>query len=199
MKKMRMIMMNKSKHIYQQKVFKQLQGGAVLMHPGLKAVLGHINSAIWLSQILYWYDKGESLDYIRKSRSQLENETGLTRDQQIRVEQRIKKLGVVSIEVRPGRPSPINHITINFDILDELLRNLRGIRTLDESTIELLDNKKPKLSDVSTDNQRTQNADNISKSTQKNTQRRHDYNPEGEGYRKFLEAKKKLIDKASGR
>ncbi len=144
---------NKSKHRFQNSVFSQLNGRAILYHPRLRDVFGDVNSAIWFSQILYWYDKSEKGKDLRKSRSQITTETGLSRDQQIRVEDKLKRLGVVKITVKPGRPSPINHIVIDFDSLVNVILNLRGIRILKDSE----EGSYP-----------TSNTENISKNTQKN-------------------------------
>lgn len=122
----------KSKHRFQRQVFDKLGGPSVLYHPRLKILFGDINSAIWFCQALYWYDKFAGKE-LTKSRSQFTKETQLSRDQQIRAEKKLRKLGVVTITVKAGRPSPINHIVINFDVLDELILNLRGMRTLKDS------------------------------------------------------------------
>lgn len=144
---------NKSKHRFQNNVFSQLSGRAILFHPKLREVFGDMNSAIWFSQILYWYDKSEKGKDLRKSRSQITTETGLSRDQQIRVEKNLKDMGVVKITVKPGRPSPINHIVIDFDALVESILNVRGMSI---------------LKDVKEESYPTLNTENISKNTQKN-------------------------------
>lgn len=144
---------NKSKHRFQNNVFNQLNGRAILYHPRLRDVFGDVNSAIWFSQILYWYDKSEKGKDLRKSRSQITKETGLSRDQQIRVENKLKKLGVIKITVKPGRPSPINHIVIDFVSLLDAILNVRGIRI---------------LKDVKNENYPTLNTEDISKTSQKN-------------------------------
>jgi hypothetical protein len=176
--------MNKSRHRYQNRVFSQLEGRAILVHPGLKKVVGTNNAVVWLSQILYWYDKGDKPGEIYKSRTQLEKETGLTRDQQIRAENRVKKLGIANITVRPGRPSPINHINIDFYVLEKLIRNVREISTLDERQI---DRKTKQSMSLKKPHQRAQNTDNIPEITQKNIQNNNE-----SGRSAFLANRKKL-------
>jgi len=141
---------------------------AVLVHPMLKAVLGSLNAAIWMSQILYWYDKGNKQGEIYKSRSQLEKETGLSRDQQIRVENLLKKIGVVKITVKPGRPSLINHITIEKGVLEKLILNVRNISILEERQAEAQTNS---LTTSFQPHQHTQDTENIPEITQKNIQK----------------------------
>lgn len=155
-------MPTKSKHIYQDRIYSLLSGRAVLVHPLLKEVTGTVNGALWLAQMLYWYDKGDSAGCIRKSRSALTKETGLTRDQQIRVEKELKKRGIVTIVVKPGRPSPINHITLDIDVIEKFANDLRGIRILD-------DEEKPQSKSVLSVHQGTINTENISETTPKNT------------------------------
>jgi len=185
--------MNKSRHPYQNRVFSRLRGKAVLVHPGLKEIIGSVNAAIWLSQILYWYGKGVKPGEIYKSRSQLEKETGLTRDQQIRVENHLKKLAVVTIIVKPGRPSPVNHIAINFDVLEQLICNIRGISILDERKTV----RNNTLTSSFPNHQSTQNTENIPEITQKNIQKGEyeSMNEDGPGHQECLERVRKMKDR----
>lgn len=181
--------MKNFKNLYQNKIFSQLPGKAILVHPGLKDVLGKLNSAIWLSQILYWYDKGNKSNEIYKSRNNLEKETGLTEGQQILVENHLKKLGLIKITVKPGRPSLTNHITINFNVLEKLIRNVHETRTLEKRQTNT-QNHSSTL--VFTLHQRTQNTDNISEITQKNIQKdNNEMDKQGSGLSTFLANRKK--------
>jgi hypothetical protein len=147
-----------------------------------------MNEAIWFSQILYWYDKPEIPGVILKSRRQFEEETGLTRDQQIRVEIRVKRLGVVNIEVKPGRPSLINHISINFDKLGQLIPNLLETLTLEPNKI----NSSKSVNDI---HQHTESTENISEITHDITHNKEPPDLNGPGYQLFQKARAKLMKK----
>lgn len=182
------------KHIYQNKIFDLLDGHGVRVHFELKQVLGSTNAAIWLSQILYWYDKGESTDYIRKSRSELEKEISLTRIQQELVERKLIQLGVVSIKVLPGRPSLINHITVHMDVLVNLIANMYKTRTSEQATHD--SKNEPSTSRLST-HQSTEYPQNISKTTQENIQRLAPLPSTSQNYVSFQEMGEKLKRKES--
>ena len=184
--------MTKSKNIYQDRVYSRLEGYPILFHPALKEVLGgNLNAAIWLSQILYWHGKGKKSGEIYKSRSVIEKETGLTRDQQIRVEIHVKKLRVVKIVVKPGQPSPINHISVDFEVLDERINNIRGIRTLDERASKA---QRPFLKSSIRGHQSTQNTENIPEITQENIQKgvKEQLGNNGTGHQDYLSKRKQL-------
>ncbi len=185
---MKMNIMNNTKNYYQRKVFQQLDGNAILVHSGLKKLLGGINEAIWFSQMLYWYDKPDTPGIVLKSRRELEKETGLTRDQQIRIENRLKKLGVIKIEVRPGKPSLINHISINFDKLSQLIPNL-------PETLILEPNKSSRLTYLNSVHQQAENTENISENTHNITHNKEPPNVDGKGYKLFQAARDNLAQK----
>lgn len=147
--------MAKVDHVHQKDVFSMFDTNAVLVHFELKHITGSVNGAIWLSQILYWYDKGWKKDEIYKSRRELTKETGLSRDQQLIVENKLKRLNIVTITVKPGRPSPVNHIKINFEQLYLLIEQYK--LTLDSKTRNLTYEKSVK--------QISPNTENITKNT----------------------------------
>jgi len=180
----------KSKNIYHDKVFSMLPGDPVLYHPALKKALGSINASIWFCQLLYWYDKGSKTNEIYKSRNDFKNEIGLSRDQQIRVENHLKEIGVIKITVKPGRPSLINHICIDFIKLKEVIYNVLETRTLEKRQTNTQTHSS---TSVFTTHRRTRITDNIPEITQKNIQKDiNETNNEGSGRSDFLANRKKL-------
>jgi len=167
-----------------------LPGKPLLYHPALKQVFGSVNASIWFCQLLYWYDKSTKTNEIYKSRNNFRKEIGLSRDQQILLESKLKELGIVSITVKPGTPSLINHIHIDFIKLKELIDNVLETRTLEKRQTNTQTHSS---TSVFTPHQSTQNTDNIPEITQKNIQKDNNkiYN-KGSGHSDFLANRKKL-------
>ncbi|MEI7689360.1 MAG: hypothetical protein WCI79_00095 [Candidatus Saccharibacteria bacterium] len=184
--------MTNYKNPYQDEIFSLLPGKAILVHPVLKDVTGTLNAAIWLSQMLFlWGRKRKHPDEVYKSRNKYEEETRLSRDQQIRAENRLKKLGIINITVKSGCPSLINHITINSDVLKTLISNVLKTRTLEEQGADVLTSKSTSAFKV---NQCTQNTDNIPEITQKNIQRdiKDKNSGDNSGHLSFKETRERL-------
>jgi len=78
----------------------------IAFHPEMARKLGGINEALFFQQIAYWSDKGADPEWIYKTRSQIEDETALTRGQQERARKTLRSLGVIS-EVKRGVPAKL--------------------------------------------------------------------------------------------
>lgn len=91
----------------------------VAYHPILAKKLGGVEEAIFVSQMLYWTGRGKLAGgWIFKNQADIESETGLSRRNQETARKRLKKLGVLSEELR-GIPA-ILHYRINLDELAKL-------------------------------------------------------------------------------
>jgi hypothetical protein len=79
-----------------------------------------VNGALFLSQALYWSKRTKNTDgWFYKTVEDWEEETGLTREEQSTVKNKLTELGVLSIEKR-GLPAT-NHFKVNVGVLALLL------------------------------------------------------------------------------
>jgi hypothetical protein len=93
--------------------------------PSLAKVLGGIPEAIYLQQLYYWSDKGIREDgFVYKSKTEIENETTLTRDQQDRVRLKLTKRGILEVKKEKANGTPTLHYKINLIVLSACLETL---------------------------------------------------------------------------
>ena len=55
----------------------------VAYHPALVKVAGSVTAALFLSQLLYWHGKGSDPEWIYKTQADMEEETGLSRREEV--------------------------------------------------------------------------------------------------------------------
>jgi hypothetical protein len=67
----------------------------VAYHPDMARILGGVNEAVFLCQLLYWEGKGANPDWVWKTQEEWEQETALTRRNQETVREKLKTLGVL--------------------------------------------------------------------------------------------------------
>ena len=84
-------------------------GRPVAYYPKLARMLGSVNSAVFLCQLLYWTDKTQG-GWIYKTQSDIEEETGLTRRKQETVREKLIAKGILQ-EARRG-----SHGTLHFRV-----------------------------------------------------------------------------------
>lgn len=95
-----------------------LKDRPVAYHPRLAKVLGGVKQAVFISQLLYWDEKGSRPDgFIWKTQKEFENETGLTRYEQETARKHLKASGVLE-EKKHGIPAKL-HYRLNFKKLLE--------------------------------------------------------------------------------
>lgn len=92
----------------------------VAFNPVLACMGGCATAGLFMSQLLFWWDKGRSHDWIYKTISEFKRETQLTRSEQTRAIQIWKSLNVLEV-VLGGLPCRRN-FRINLDVLDNLIR-----------------------------------------------------------------------------
>lgn len=86
-------------------------GYPLAYHPELLKIAGSINATILLCQLVYWVGKQKDLSgWIYKTSKELQEETGLTKDQQETARKCLKERGILE-EKRKGIP-PIIHYRI---------------------------------------------------------------------------------------
>lgn len=101
-------------------LLKLLGDRPVAYHPVLAKALNGVIEAVFVSQLLYWYDKGKLEDnWIWKTQEEWTEETGLTRSNQETARRNLKKLGILK-EQRKGVPGKI-HFQLDLDRLADLL------------------------------------------------------------------------------
>jgi len=94
----------------------------VAFYPALAKVLGGINEAIYLQQLMYWSDKGSRKDgFIYKTKNEIENETCLSRYQQDNARGKLKKMGVLETKVLKANGKPTLHYRVAFPKVRNLL------------------------------------------------------------------------------
>lgn len=93
-------------------------GRVVAYYPGLKKVTGSTTASILLCQFLYWTDKSTDNGWIWKTAEELEEETGLTYN-----EQRTARAILVSKGVLEEENKRLDH-TMRFRVIQDVLNDL---------------------------------------------------------------------------
>lgn len=125
----------------------------ILYQPGLVKIVGSVNAAILLGQLLYWHGTGNRKDgWIYKTCEQMAYETGLSRTQQDNAIDKLKTFGLLKTK-RAGTPAKRCFLLDLVTVQNELTR------LQETANLECL-----KSPEEIADNQQT-----ITKSTQKNT------------------------------
>lgn len=82
----------------------------VLFYPWLAKALGSIQAAIYYQHLWFWRNKGGRRDgFIYKSKSEIERETALTRNQQDRVRERLEIGGFLEVKKKMANGHPTLH------------------------------------------------------------------------------------------
>jgi hypothetical protein len=116
------------KHLVQQ----LLRDRPVAYHPLLAKLVGGATTGLFLSQILYWSDKGSDPEgWIYKTMQELQEETGLTRREQETARQNLTNKNVLEVQ-RRGVPARL-YYRINWEVLIQLLSDYAEQTRLAES------------------------------------------------------------------
>lgn len=92
----------------------------VLFNPGLGRISGSSIAGLFMSQILYWQERGWNKEWIYKTIKEIEQETCLSRSEQDRAIKKWKGLGILEVENR-GIPQR-RHFRVNIEKLEQLLK-----------------------------------------------------------------------------
>lgn len=114
-------------------------GRVVAFHPGLKKITDSTTASILLSQFLYWSDKMKD-GWIWKSSEELEEETGLTKWEQITAKRILVERGLIIKEVK--RLDHTTRYKVNRDKIDELWEEASTPK--EEETEEITETPKSK-------------------------------------------------------
>lgn len=98
-------------------------GRPVAYYPNIAKLLGSVKSAIFLCQFLYWEGKQhDPAGWIYKTREEITEETGLSREEQDGARKRLRDLGILR-EKKKGLPCTL-HFLFNWERFDHLFDGL---------------------------------------------------------------------------
>ena len=91
----------------------------IAFNPDLSRALGSVAAGLFMSQLLFWFDKGKYHDCIYKTVKEFETETTLSKAQQLAAQKLCVRKGLLEVKLR-GVP-PKRHFYIKMDALVDLL------------------------------------------------------------------------------
>jgi hypothetical protein len=99
-------------------------GRPVAYYPSIAKCLGSVKQALFVCQFAYWKDKEASGNgWIYKECKEIEEETGLSYEEQLTARKHLKKKGV--LEEDPKRLDHLIYYRINMDVLNDLWDDYR--------------------------------------------------------------------------
>ena len=110
------------KNEFQRRYFGVINGKhikPVLLNPIFIEIFGSMNSALFLSQMLYWQGKGRNPDWVYKTIVEMKQETGLTRRKQDNAISILINMDVLSKKLTRSIP-PKRTFKVNMEKLDKL-------------------------------------------------------------------------------
>lgn len=109
-------------------LIKSLGTRPIAFNPDLAKIAGSASAGLFMSQLLYWWDKGCKKDCIYKTIKEFQKETYLTRSEQTTAIKKWKNLGILEVKAK-GIP-PKRHFYLDNDKLIKMLSKIaeeRGI------------------------------------------------------------------------
>lgn len=98
------------------------QGNTITLSRAFLRLTGHLPSALLLSQLVFWCDKGvDPAGWIYKTYDAWQDEIGLSRDQAMRAKRRLESLQLIKTTVKKANGNP----TVHYRVLEHnLLKSL---------------------------------------------------------------------------
>ena len=97
-------------------------------------ITGGIKSAVFMSQLVYWSDKGKRTDgYIYKKDSELANETGLSLAEIKRIKPKLIELGFIQIKRKKANGAPTTHYLVNIANIEKAINQYSENHPMDQS------------------------------------------------------------------
>jgi hypothetical protein len=94
-------------------------GRVVAYYPNLKKITGSTTATVLLCQFIYWSDKAEKNNgWVEKNAAQIEEETGLTRNEQRTAKRELQEKGL--LEMHRQRLRHNSRYKINKEKINEL-------------------------------------------------------------------------------
>ncbi len=115
---------------YNTMIIKALSVKPVAFNPLLAKLSGNACAGLFMSQLLYWWNKGSNDNWIYKTIKEIEEETSLTRSEQdtaIKTWLRLQVLQVKKCGVPPKR-----HFNIDTDKLFGLLKDVLSVKSTNQ-------------------------------------------------------------------
>ena len=101
------------------------QGGIVILPRFLVDITLDVNSALLLSQLIYWSDRTSDEDgWIYKSHKDWQREIGLNRYFVDKARKRLIELDLIEVKLRRAHGSPTVHFRVKGDVLRGMLNSL---------------------------------------------------------------------------
>lgn len=116
--------MARKENKYQKLALDLLGTRPIAFNPDLARALGSATAGLFMSQILYWWKKGRDPEMIYKTVKELEEETALTKTQQLNAQKICVRKGVLKVTYK-GIP-PKRHFRIDMERILELLGEIGG-------------------------------------------------------------------------
>ena len=104
---------------YNKKLLEVLSIKPIAFNPLLAKAIGSVKAGLLLSQLLYWWGKGQNPEWIYKTIDEIEEETALSRYEQDGAIQKIKNLKLVEVK-RKGIPAK-RHFKLNLGNISKLV------------------------------------------------------------------------------
>ena len=107
----------------QRMILNLLSAKIIATSADLARMVGSVKTALFLSQLLYWSDRGADKEWIYKTIEEFEEETALTRDEQDGAIKKLKTLKILETKLEgvPPNPSPKRHFKIDQKKLIKLI------------------------------------------------------------------------------
>ncbi len=107
----------------QQEIYNMLGGQPIAYNPSLIKVVGSVNAAILLGQLLFWQGLGRYGDWVYKTSKDMQEETGLTRSRQDKAISDCERLGLLEVRLH-GIPAK-RHFKVDIRRLTSLIYSLQ--------------------------------------------------------------------------
>lgn len=117
MARVALIKMERNK--YQKIVASILGTRPIAFNPDLAKALGSVNAGLFLSQLLFWWDKGADKNWIYKTIKEVEDETALSRAEQDTAIKICKKFSLLRVKLK-GIPAK-RHFCLDIPKIVDLL------------------------------------------------------------------------------
>lgn len=106
-------------------LLKLFQQRPIAFNPMLGQLTNSLAAGVLMSQLLFWWGKGEKKDWIYKTVEEIRAETGLSKREQLTAIKKWKNIGVLETK-RSGLPAK-RHFKIDTDKLISLLKKLKDV------------------------------------------------------------------------
>jgi hypothetical protein len=117
-------------------------GRVVAYYPGLKKITKSTTATIFLCQFLYWCDKTKDKNgWVYKNHQEIEDETGLTYNEQLTAKKKLVELGLMDIEFK--RLDRTSRLRVNQEMLNTLWEQETGKKAESRNVAEPVEEPLP--------------------------------------------------------